>query len=114
MHKQRLKLPQDVAKVIKKVHLLQDQKEKAITSQSSTDTPVANAVNEVDDSASLIIDSEIENLCEQAPDLWERCKDHALISNYGHYIQLKIGLMSFYSAFLKFLSPTSKQPHGRL
>ena len=111
----------DVSKLTKKISKLKEQKKKGSNSEGPV-YPLADEVedddesvsNEIEDVAAAIIDVEIENLREQADALWESCKKHAVDTNYGHYIQLQIGLMSFYSALLKLLSPNSKRPHGKL
>ena len=63
---------------------------------------------EEDDGAQ--IDSEIENLREEADVIWEECKEHTESSNHGHYLQLQIGNMMFYTALLKFLSTSLERP----
>jgi len=86
LHNKSKELRRGVAKIMKKVYALNAKKKEA-----------------ADNAA-----------CDQAEALWEKCKEHAVQTNYGHYVQLQIGSMSFYSALLKMLSPKSKRPRGKL
>ena len=56
----------------------------------------------------------IEVLQGQANACLEDCKEYADSTNYAHYIQLQKGTIAFNEALEKFLSGSSKRPHGKL
>ena len=60
------------------------------------------------------IANETEKLHGSADGIWEKCKEHAEASKYGHYIQLHMGQMTFCEGLVKFLSLASKIPNGKL
>ena len=57
------------------------------------------------------LEKEIELYCNKAKETWEKCKDHASLSGYAHYLQLHTGLLSFKEGLTTFLAGSSKKPH---
>ena len=93
--------------LMKRIRALESTKKKKIDTQGSDELEYGKH-----DDASDEIDKEIENLREEADAIWEKCKEHADSSNYGHLVQLKIRSLLFYNALLNFFADKSKRPHG--
>ena len=106
LHNESKMLRRRVTKVLKQVDALNAKKVAAANSAiptESVEVEVEDEDNEVEDEAAALLDLEIVNLREEADELWQQCKDHAMQTNYGHYVQLQIGLSFFYSVLLKML-----------
>lgn len=56
--------------------------------------------------------SDIAQLEAEAKDIYEKCNGHALETNYAHNLALGIGYTRLSTALKKFLSNSSKRPHG--
>ena len=116
LHSESIRFRNQIKKVINKIKTLQQQKDAAIENNNNQDGSEddededgdGSSFNEIDDQINEI-DDQIDALREQADTLWEQCKTHAVDSNYSHFVQLNIGLLSFSKGLSSFLQKKSKR-----
>ena len=60
------------------------------------------------------LNSKINDLFKEAEELLVKCIDHSENTKYGHYIQLRKGLVEFEAALKKYLKDKCKRPRGFL
>ncbi|KAL7540284.1 hypothetical protein ACHAWF_006640 [Thalassiosira exigua] len=106
LQKESNKFRSESDKLMKKARRLKEQR--------AQDQHMLNSeeAEEMDDSSD--IDAQIAALTARAKEIWNQCKEHSEASNYGHYLQLQVGLTDFYAALSKYLAQESKRPRGML
>ena len=109
-----MKIRRKITNCVRKIEALQKKVTESETEPEELTEEAVAEEDELSDEQRDAIEKEIERLPKEADDLWEKCKEHSEATKYGHYLQLHIGLTSFYNALDKYLSPSSKRPRGLL